>query len=420
MEQFTVAGKTYNVPKDPKERERFVQLVKSIHGVDVDQTSVLGQIAEIPKGLARGALGIAIDVPLGLSSLLDVGNDGQTTTSLREASRRLREDSPFAAAKGYEDTFTTKLSEGFGSFAPFFGAGLVGRALAQRKLVSPIVGQYGLPAAIAVPAGVSQQADRIEAARQLGEDVGPFAETFAEIGGGAVGLSEILPVSYILSKTSKTALKNNVLKEKIKRALLSGGVEGGQEVFASVAQDLIARGLYSDQLPIGDSLLDEFTIGGIVGATTDFVLNSFAGRRGIANAEFLDREQRARNNRETILSSKKFEKATEQGIVSDILEQPDQIPPDIPLPAERQPEPNLVILNNTKGTFDLYNKDTNEFLLQDIASEAEARVEKQKKLDAFAVNDVKAEIEKLKLKKYNPNTRKHEFFVEKKLPPHSK
>ena len=26
---------------------------------------------------------------------------------------------------------------------------------------------------------------------------------------------------------------------------------------------------------------------------------------------------------------------------------------------------------------------------------------------------------KLKLKKYNPNTRKHEVFVEKKLPPHS-
>ena len=27
---------------------------------------------------------------------------------------------------------------------------------------------------------------------------------------------------------------------------------------------------------------------------------------------------------------------------------------------------------------------------------------------------------KLKVKKYNPITRKHEFFVEKKLPPHSK
>ena len=28
--------------------------------------------------------------------------------------------------------------------------------------------------------------------------------------------------------------------------------------------------------------------------------------------------------------------------------------------------------------------------------------------------------DKLKLKKYNPNTRKHEYFIEKKLPPHSK
>ena len=28
--------------------------------------------------------------------------------------------------------------------------------------------------------------------------------------------------------------------------------------------------------------------------------------------------------------------------------------------------------------------------------------------------------DKLKLRKYNPNTRKHENFVEKKLPPHSK
>ena len=27
---------------------------------------------------------------------------------------------------------------------------------------------------------------------------------------------------------------------------------------------------------------------------------------------------------------------------------------------------------------------------------------------------------KLKLEKYNPDTRRHEYFVEKKLPPHSK
>ena len=27
---------------------------------------------------------------------------------------------------------------------------------------------------------------------------------------------------------------------------------------------------------------------------------------------------------------------------------------------------------------------------------------------------------KFKVKKYNPSTRKHEYFIEKKLPPHSK
>ena len=40
-----------------------------------------------------------------------------------------------------------------------------------------------------------------------------------------------------------------------------------------------------------------------------------------------------------------------------------------------------------------------------------------KKKSKFILEKVK---DKLKLKKYNPNTRKHEFFVEKKLPPHSK
>ena len=40
----------------------------------------------------------------------------------------------------------------------------------------------------------------------------------------------------------------------------------------------------------------------------------------------------------------------------------------------------------------------------------------------YAKKPTKGEKEKnkLKMKKYNPSTRKHEIFVEKKLPPHSK
>ena len=41
------------------------------------------------------------------------------------------------------------------------------------------------------------------------------------------------------------------------------------------------------------------------------------------------------------------------------------------------------------------------------------------KLIKIRTNIVK-EVLKLKARKYNPSTRKHEVFVEKKLPPHSK
>ena len=72
-----------------------------------------------------------------------------------------------------------------GSFIPFFGAGLAGRALANRGIVSQATGMYGLPAALAVPSGMAQQVDRIQMAREMGEEVGPVSETFATLTGGA-------------------------------------------------------------------------------------------------------------------------------------------------------------------------------------------------------------------------------------------
>jgi hypothetical protein len=86
-----------------------------------------------------------------------------------------------------------------------------------------------------------------------------------------------------MKKIPKSALRNKETKDailtKLKSAAQSGALEGGQEVFASLAQDLTARGLYSDELPIGESLFDEFTIGGIIGGTADLVLNSLGPKK---------------------------------------------------------------------------------------------------------------------------------------------
>ena len=57
-------------------------------------------------------------------------------------------------------------------------------------------------------------------------------------------------------------------------------------------------------------------------------------------------------------------------------------------------------------------------------SSVKVRLVPEKKPDSpffyYVKKPTKGEKAKVKLKKYNPSTRKHEIFIEKKLPPHSK
>tara|TARA_R100001082_G_scaffold111253_1_gene94465 strand:- start:6719 stop:14662 length:7944 start_codon:yes stop_codon:yes gene_type:complete len=395
-------GLTLNIPDDIsiEDRRLLASQIQSRYGVDINQTTVLGQLAEIPKGFVRGISNIAIDMPLGISSLLDVGNDGKVTKGLQELKEYIREDSILAPEAGYEDTFVTKLSEGFGSFVPFLGAGVAGRALASRGAVSPLTGAYGLPASLAVPTGVSQQADRIGMARQLGEDVSPFAETTAELFGGAIGITEILPVANILRKIDKTALKDDVLRARIMSALQSGAVEGGQEVLASLLQDVTARGLYSDELPIGESILDEFTIGGIVGATADFVLNSMTGKRGIGNTHHYQKEKKLREQSSALQESYKLDKAREQGEVTEFQEPTaNVVPPQVPVPFAEVQEQQMEVMQTSKdleqGTYSIVNPVNGSVLSEGYPSRADALAYIEMNKDQISLQQTKAQIENI-------------------------
>ena len=94
------------------------------------------------------------------------------------------------------------------------------------------------------------------------------------------------------------------VKEQLVSALKSGAFEGGQEVGASILQDLTARGLYSDELPIGESLFDEFTIGGIIGAGADLVVTSM-GKKGIKDYHLEEKTRRETLNKQELLKTKK-------------------------------------------------------------------------------------------------------------------
>jgi hypothetical protein len=375
-------GSKYNIPADAEERSRFAKAIASAYpGEDIDQTTVLGQAVETLKGIPRGAVSTFASVPEGLASLFDIGNDSDFVQGLRQYKDFLNTESSLAADPAYRDKWLTKLGEGAGSFAPFLGAGKIGQVLSARGIggtgfASPM---FTVPAALAVPSGISQQADRVSAARELGEDVGGIAETFSELGGGIVGLSEILPIFNLFKRVPKNALQYSDIRRKISSALRSGGQEGLQEVSASLAQDLIARGLYSDELPIGESLFDEFTIGGAVGALADLGVNAMSGRsRG--RQYLYDREKRARDNIVSLQEEHKFQKAQDQGLVEEIADIPVTELPDIETPPGVVPGPQLEVIQDAEQRFSVIDlQNVENPVLESFDTEVKALSFKNKK-----------------------------------------
>jgi len=398
MANFTLPdGKKIKIPTDPTERMRLVTAVKNRYGVDLDDTSALDQAGEFLKAIPRGAASLALSVPEGLVALADIGDDSATLKGLRGLQKSLREDSFLAADPLYADKFTTKLGEGIGSFVPFLGAGMAGRALSvgRKAVTRPFLGMdlasptFQLPAALAVPAGMSEQADRIQMAKELGEDVGPIAETLATLTGGVIGLTELMPITSFLKKVPKTALRNPETKDKIMQAIKYFGTgavqEGGQEVMASYLQDFTAAGLYSDELPIGESVFDEFTIGGIIGGTANLVLKSMSGRkRSVTDSYLKDAEERYRKIEEKDFANKRkiFLDAQAQGTLDIVQPEDATVRPELELPDEIGPSPNIEISRDADGKFSLIDLQENK-RLDTFENETQAIVGKDKIINEY-------------------------------------
>lgn len=384
-------GNKYNIPSEPNERAQFVAAVKERYGEDLDQTSTLGQVGEFVKAIPRGAAGLALDVPTGIVGLFDIGNDSNLYKGLEGLQDKLRQESPLAADPRYADKFSTKLGEGIGSFGPFLGAGLVGRALskapgAAKGLLSPT---FTAPAALAIPTGIAAQGDRLRMARDMGEDVSGLAETTAELFGGVIGITEVLPIANILGKVHKNAPLST--KERLVSALQSGAAEGGQEVAAGILQDLTARGLYSDELPIGESMFEEFTIGGIIGGAADLVVSSMAGKKAVRDKQIEEEGLRAEEKKEQLILAKKAELAQEQGVL-DVVEDTQVVTvPQIPAPKEVAVEPKVEIIETPDNKFsliDISNPDS-PVVLDTKDKQTDAAIAKQKLLDTFDVAQLK-------------------------------
>lgn len=275
-----------------------------------EEVSVLGGVGEFFKAIPRGfansylssaeglaELGDAATNVAGFQDAIDSGDANAMVSFARDGRRSVQ--GALGADEAYQDLWSTKLGEGVGSFASFFGPagfvkllGLAGKGAAAAKAAST--------GALAVGTGAGEQAQRIEAARQSGIDVSQADEDAAIMLGAAVGASELITVNRLLSRLSKKDMSQQQIegvRDAITSALKTGSIEGTQEVLAALAQDAIERRVYNENLPSGESLLDDFTIGATIGAGADIVTSAFVGKARKQRMDaVLEHEQQERQN----------------------------------------------------------------------------------------------------------------------------
>jgi|DEB0MinimDraft_10_1074344.scaffolds.fasta_scaffold00086_22 hypothetical protein len=279
-----------------------------------ENITLTGRIAEtakaVPRGFASGFLTAAEGLAelsdaatnfVGLEGLIDSGDENALISGARRAKEAV--NSALGADRAYQDLWTTKFGEGLGSFATFLTPGaafrLAGNASKAAKAAKETTGlakmigagsaaEAATVATLATGTGAGEQAERIRMARESGVDISQAQEDSAIALASLVGLSELAPVERLFRKLDKNLVDDktlNTIGDRIKSALGTGGVEAVQEAVAGLSQDLIEKNIYNEELPIGESLYDDFTVGGAVGFVSDLVLNAAAGRRRGVSSE---------------------------------------------------------------------------------------------------------------------------------------
>jgi len=390
-------GTEYNIPIDPGERDYFAKAVQSAYGEDINQTTILGQAKEAAKAFPREVVSGFQRVPTGLAQLFDIGNDNPMTKSFERQQEEWRTEGPFAGDPAYQDLYSTKVAGGLGSFVPFLGAGIAGRALAARgvgaNLPRFLKPQWTVPYTFAGPSGISEQSEFLQQARDEGKEVGPIAEIFAELGGAAIGATELLPVERLLKRVPKNALNYPEVRRMLRSAIQQAGIEAGQETFAGISQRLLARGLYSDDLPLTESVWDDFTVGGGVGFIADVVVNSVS-RRSRGRNYLKDAEQRARDNRVNLNSEGKFERGVAQGTLQEVQDQPVVTKPEIPIPALVGIPPSLEVIQTPDSKFSIVDLNAVENpVLKQFEGESDALIFKNKEQTNYERKKLKVDID---------------------------
>jgi len=288
-----------------------------------------GHTEELVKGIPRGLLGTFISAGEGVANLFSTGNDSAASKYFQDLQEELNESS-LGVDEGYEEAFSSKLGSGLGSFASFFIpgtvagklAGVTGKGLsAKEKFKRAAKFQLSGAASLGVPVGISEQGFNLQASRDLGETISAGQEIASEILGGAIGATEIFSLQRLFRFIPKGYKERLSIPEKLREAVKTGTAEAFQESLAGIAQDAVSLGIYSDELPMADSLFDDFTVGGSVGFISDLALRGVLGKRSIGNEYIKEQEAESRK----LVEEQKFQ-ARKDFRLAELADQPLGLP----------------------------------------------------------------------------------------------
>jgi hypothetical protein len=381
------------------------------------QTTFGGHLEELVKGVPRGLAGAFISAGEGVSNLLSVGNESGASRYFRDLQKKLNE-SAVGVDQGYEDAFSAKLGAGLGSFAAFAipatatakALGVAGKlsraqqALRANKITLPQYEKmrrslYMKPSlaamSLAVPVGISEQGRNIALAREMDEEVSPFKEIVSEVLGGGIGATEVFPLFSMFKRMPKAAGPLLKIPQRLRQAATTGTAEALQESLAGIAQDVVATGIYSDKIPIGESFLDDFTVGGATGAIADLIFRGVAGRKSLGNAYEREREAELRKKTEARFKTRaaRTREAEAAGAPSISPELQPERDPQLELPLTTAQETTVGIepvpvleefepIQNPDGTFSVIGSVTGKNIgtFPDIEETANAALDATKQL----------------------------------------
>ena len=377
-----------NIPED--EKRILGDAIFQEYGIDIYEGGqadtkfgrFVDVMSEAPSAFARGGLRTSLGIPTGVVAAGDLGNDSEAYKGLRQAQKWITEDSAIKVNRDYQDNYFLKLMEGAGSILPYIGGGAAQQIL--RRKGKNLLGA-GVMTGIAGSGGVSQQAELQDISKEMGVDISPAQEIGTEIGGFVTGLTEIIPVNRAFRGITKSKGRYDGGFD-LKRALTTGAFEGTQEVTASYLQNFIARTGYNPDLPIQDSYMDDFTIGGIIGFGMDTLVNSIGGKRSISKPYMYKEEADLREQQENLLSEERARRKSkyESAINSDgiyIAPEDSELDaiPDLPLPEGSKIPPNLQVIENANATFSIIDSnDIQNPVLETFQTEDEALIARDK------------------------------------------